>query len=125
MTDTARAFLWMLGAIASFTSMTIAGRGIGLAHDTFEIMLYRSLLGIVIVCGVAWGAGTLHQITRRHLGLHGLRNISHFSGQNLWFFAIQRAPLAEVVALEFTGPIWVVLLSPLILRETLKSRVWD
>ena len=43
----------------------------------------------------------------------------HFSGQNLWFYAITVVPLAQVFALEFTSPLWVMLLSPLILGERL------
>ncbi|SHE46418.1 EamA domain-containing membrane protein RarD [Loktanella atrilutea] len=119
MTSTLRACLWMIGAIVSFTSMAIAGRQVSFALDTFEIMTYRSLLGIVIVCTVAGLSGTWRQINGQQLGLHAIRNIAHFTGQNLWFFAITAIPLAQVFALEFTSPIWVLLLSPLLLGERL------
>lgn len=109
----------MIGAIVSFTSMAIAGRQVSFALDTFEIMTYRSLLGIAIVVTVSYFAGTWHQINPRQLGLHAIRNIAHFTGQNLWFFAITVIPLAQVFALEFTTPIWVLLLSPLLLGERL------
>jgi len=114
-----RAAVWMIGAIVSFTSMAVAGRALAEGFDTFEIMTYRSLLGIVIVLGAGYWAGTLHQITRRSLHLHAIRNISHFTGQNLWFFAITMAPLAQVFALEFTSPLWVTVLAPLFLGERL------
>lgn len=114
-----RAALWMTGAIASFSSMAVAGRELSSDLDTFEIMMYRSFIGIVIVLVVASVAGTLSQINSRNLALHGMRNVAHFAGQNLWFFAITVIPLAQVFALEFTSPIWVVVLSPLILGERL------
>ena len=114
-----RAALWMTGAITSFTTMAVAGRAVSLELDTFEIMLYRSLTGIVIVLAVAAWAGTLHQVGRQRIGLHLIRNICHFTGQNLWFYAIAAIPLAQVFALEFTSPVWVILLSPLLLREKL------
>ncbi|WP_439156406.1 DMT family transporter [Yoonia sp.] len=114
-----KAAFWMIGAIASFTTMAVAGRAVSLELDTFEIMLYRSLTGIVIVAGVAIMAGTWGQVGRRRLGLHFIRNICHFAGQNLWFFAISAIPLAQVFALEFTTPVWVILLSPLLLGERL------
>ena len=41
----------------------------------------------------------------------------HFIGQNFWFYAVTVIPLAQVFALEFTSPIWVILLSPLLLGE--------
>ncbi|WP_392337629.1 DMT family transporter [Loktanella salsilacus] len=119
MTPTLRACLWMIGAIFSFTSMAIAGRQVSFTLDTFEIMTYRSLLGIAIVCSIAYATGTWRQINTQQLGLHAVRNLSHFIGQNLWFFALTMIPLAQVFALEFTTPIWVLLLSPLVLGERL------
>lgn len=109
----------MIGAIVSFTAMAIAGRELAGEHDTFEIMTYRSLIGFVIVIAVAGRAGTLGQIGRRRLGLHTIRNAFHFAGQNLWFYAITAAPLAQVFALEFTTPIWATLMAPFILGERL------
>ena len=85
MNQTAKAALWMTGAITSFTSMAVAGREISYDLDTFEIMMYRSFVGVVIVLAVAGYAGTLNQVTRRHMGTHAIRNIAHFTGQNLWF----------------------------------------
>ncbi len=119
MSTTLQAAVWMIGAITSFTLMAVAGRTVSLELDTFEIMLFRSLTGIVIVVAVAGMAGTLGQISRDRLGLHATRNLCHFAGQNLWFLAITLIPLAQVFALEFTTPIWVILLSPLLLKERL------
>ncbi len=119
MSTTLQAAFWMIGAITSFTLMAIAGRTVSVELDTFEIMLFRSITGIIIVVSVAIYVGTFRQIGRGQLGLHATRNICHFAGQNLWFYAITVIPLAQVFALEFTTPIWVILLSPLLLKERL------
>lgn len=116
---TVRACIWMIGAIVSFTAMAIAGRAVSFELDTFEIMLFRSLIGIVIVVVVASLAGTLREVRAQKLGLHFIRNVSHFAGQNLWFYSITVIPLAQVFALEFTSPLWVMLLAPLVLGEKL------
>lgn len=118
---TLSAAVWMTGAIASFTAMAIAGRAVSFALDTFEIMFYRSLIGILIVGSVALGTGKWREVTGRNLGLHFGRNLAHFAGQNLWFFAITVIPLAQVFALEFTTPIWVILLSPIFLAEPIRK----
>ena len=114
-----RAAAWMTGAVVAFTSMAVAGRELAGQHDTFEIMAYRSVFGLCIVLAIGGLAGTLGQITRRSLHVHAARNISHFTAQNLWFYAITVAPLAQVIALEFTSPLWVTLLAPLVLQEML------
>jgi drug/metabolite transporter (DMT)-like permease len=118
----ALAALWMLGAIAAFTAMAVATRQINGAHDTFEILAYRSVVGFLLVLGGAAVLGQLGRIRADRLGSHALRNIFHFTGQSLWFWAITMIPLAQVFALEFTSPIWVILLSPLVLGERLTQR---
>ena len=112
-----KAAIWMTGAIASFSTMAVAGREVSFALDTFEIMLFRSVVGVIIVVFAAIAFGTLRQINRQQFSLHFARNIMHFIGQNLWFYAVTVIPLAQVFALEFTSPIWVILLSPLLLGE--------
>lgn len=119
MSTNLKAALWMLGAIASFSAMAVAGREVSQWLDTFEIMTYRSLVGIVVLWVILTLTGQWRQVTRRSISTHVVRNAAHFTGQNLWFYAMTSIPLAQVFALEFTSPIWVVLLSPLILGEPL------
>ncbi len=109
----------MLGAVASFSSMAVAGRAVSFELDTFEIMMYRSIVGFVLVLGVARLTGQIGTITTRSPRMHIIRNLCHFTGQNLWFYAITVIPLAQVFALEFTAPLWVLILSPLVLGERL------
>lgn len=120
--DTAHAFraaLWMLGSIASFSLMAVAGRSVSHELDTFEIMLYRSITGFVILLCVAGVTGRLAEVRTQRLPVHAFRNVAHFTGQNLWFFALTAIPLAQVFALEFTSPLWVLILAPLLLGERL------
>ena len=121
MTPTLRAAIWMTGAIASFSAMAIAGRAVSHDLDTFELMLYRSCVGFVIVLTVLLVRGRQGDIRTTNARLHLVRNIAHFAGQNLWFFALTVIPLAQVFALEFTSPLWVAALAPLVLGERLTA----
>jgi drug/metabolite transporter (DMT)-like permease len=121
MTPTVRAALWMIGSIASFSAMAVAGRELFGRYDTFEIMMYRSAFGVVVVLSLAAATGAWRQINTRNLGLQLLRNMAHFTGQNLWFLAVTLIPLAQVFAMEFTSPLWVVVLSIFLLGERLTA----
>ncbi|RVW00033.1 DMT family transporter [Mesobaculum littorinae] len=112
----------MAGAVVSFSSMAVAGREVSFELDTFETMTYRSVIGLAIICTVLVLTGRTGEVRSRYLPMHALRNVFHFTGQNLWFFALTAIPLAQVFALEFTSPIWVVLLAPLFLSERLTRR---
>ncbi|MFN3822798.1 MAG: DMT family transporter [Pseudorhodobacter sp.] len=111
--------LWMIGSVISFSAVAVAGRAVSHVHDTFEIMTWRSLVSLVILLVVIAAMRRRHEIRTERLGRHVLRNITHFAGQNLWFLALTLIPLAQVFALEFTSPIWVVLMAPLFLGEKL------
>jgi drug/metabolite transporter (DMT)-like permease len=111
----------MIGAILSFTLMAVAGRSVLETHDTFEVMAFRSVIGVLIVGGFAIATGRAGAIRTQRLGLHSLRNIAHFTGQNLWFYALTLIPLAQVFAMEFTSPLWVLLLSPFLLAERVRG----
>jgi drug/metabolite transporter (DMT)-like permease len=88
--------------------------------NTFELMLYRSAIGFFAVAAILpWTAGGFAQVRSRHPWLHVRRNLFHYTGQNLWFFAVMLIPLSQLVALEFTNPIWVALLAPFLLGEAM------
>ncbi|MFZ2102287.1 MAG: DMT family transporter [Oricola sp.] len=115
-----KAALWMGGAIVSFAAMAIAGREVQVELDTFELMAYRSVIGFaIVVAALAFSRGGFVQVKTKKPGLHIARNIFHFTGQNLWFYGVMVIPLAQLVALEFTNPLWVALLAPLMLGETM------
>lgn len=111
----------MSGAIASFSVMAVAGREVSFALDTFEIMLFRSIVGVFIVCSIAGLSGSWRQINTDAFSTHLVRNLAHFTGQNLWFYAVTVIPLAQVFALEFTSPIWVIFLGPFLLGERITA----
>ena len=55
--------------MVSFSLMAIAGRELANSLNTFEIMLYRSIIGLVIVVLVGALMGTLSQIKINRRGL--------------------------------------------------------
>jgi drug/metabolite transporter (DMT)-like permease len=99
------ASLWMLLASFAFAAM---GAGVKLASSLFstsEIVLYRGLLGtLMLVPLVRARGGTLRTgFPREHLWRSGVGVASLW----LWFFGIARLPLATAVTLNYMGPIWL------------------
>ena len=111
------AALWMTGAVASFSLMAIGGREVAGELDTFELMLSRSIIGLILVVGFGVIFGRLSEVRTDRFGLHCVRNLFHFTAQNLWFYAVAYISFAQLFAIEFTTPIWIALLAPLLLGE--------
>ncbi|MEP0566283.1 MAG: EamA family transporter, partial [Paracoccaceae bacterium] len=115
---------WMVGAIVAFSSMAVGGRAVASELDSFELMMYRSYIGFVVIVIIGAVFGKFNEIRFDNLALHGLRNMGHFIGQNLWFTALPLITLAQLFALEFTSPIWVVIFAVLFAGEKVtQSRV--
>ncbi len=111
-----RAALWMSGAVVSFMAMAIAGRELSGELTTFQILFFRSLVGLVVILVLLRRFGWA-QVQTGVFGTHLVRNVAHFGGQYGWFYGIAFIPLAEVFAIEFTMPIWTAILAALILGE--------
>ena len=112
------AALWMAGTLATISLLAVAGREAMRSLPTMDVIFYRSWMSLpVVVLIVILTGRSLSSLATQKPGLHAWRNAAHFAGQFTWFWAITQIPLAEVFALEFTTPLWVALLAPLILRE--------
>ena len=60
--DPIKAGIWMMGSVLSFTLMAVAGRQVLHELDTFEVMAYRSLMGVFVVLVIAKVSGTINEI---------------------------------------------------------------
>lgn len=108
--------LWMTGSLASFIGMAVASRELSANLSTFQILAFRSLVGVAIIA--LFARRLLPELRRRaSLGLNLLRNSVHFGAQYCWTLGVALLPLAEVFALEFTMPVWVAIFAMLILGE--------
>jgi len=113
-----RAAFWMSGALFSFMLMAISGRELSAELDTYHILFFRSVIGVFLI-GALIAHKRPHRLKTNHLMRHGLRNIAHYAGQYGWFYGLAYISLAEVIAIEFTTPIWTALFAFFLLGERL------
>jgi drug/metabolite transporter (DMT)-like permease len=117
-----KAAAWMAGWLALMVVMAIAGRGATRELPVFQVMEVRSLIGLVLLAPLVRHAGGLAAMRSAHLGRHVARNVVHYAAQYGWFVALTLIPLAQVVSIEFTMPIWTALLAAAFLGERLTLR---
>ena len=111
---------WMTLAALSFILIAILGRYVLQTLNTFELMLHRSLVGLIIISTIASKSRRWLEIIKpKFLKHHFTRNICHFSAQNLWFLALPLIPLGHLVSLEFTSLLWITIFVPILLKERL------
>ncbi len=104
-----KAAFWMGCSIACLLLMTWAGRETTRELNVFQVMEMRSLLGLVMLYPLVRLAGGFKAMATKRPLQHIGRNIAHYSGQFMWLAALSMIPLAQVVAIEFTAPIWTAI----------------
>ena len=115
--STPKAALWMAGWLVQLLAIAIAGREALRALSVFQVMEVRSVLGFVLLLPLIHRAGGFAQLRTRRPFQHIVRNPVHYAAQLGWFLALTLIPLGEVVAIEFTTPIWAAIMAAAFLGE--------
>ena len=120
------ALLIRLGAIGALSTMSAliklaSQRGIHL----LEIMFWRQALTIPIVLAWVLPTGGIATLATRRPRTHFLRGLYGTIGMVLNFGAVILLPLAEATTINFTVPIWAVLLSIVLLKEQVGLWRWS
>ncbi len=117
-----RAALWMTGWLTLMLSMAVFGREVTRELNTFQVMELRALIGLVLIYPLVHAAGGFRAMKTSHPMRHIARNTVHYGAQYSWFVALNLITLAQVVAIEFTMPIWTAVLAVLFLGE--RMNLW-
>lgn len=115
---------WMAGWLTLMVVIAVAGREATRELSVFQIMLMRSVLGMALLWPLVHAAGGLSAMRTPRLPQHAARNVVHYAAQYGWFVALTLIPLAQLVSIEFTMPIWSAVLAVLFLGERMNARKW-
>jgi drug/metabolite transporter (DMT)-like permease len=101
--------------------VTVAGREALRELNVFQVMELRTLIGFVLLYPlIRRNGGFAAMKTSRPVQFIG-RNLIHYGAQLGWFFALTLIPIGQVVAIEFTMPIWTAILAAGFLGERITS----
>ena len=108
----------MAVAACCFTTMGVAARELHLSGmNTPNIMVWRSLIGLILASIIILMSGRLSQFHTSQKKGHLVRNCVHFVGQFAWFYALGLLPLVLVTSLNATVPLWGAILAIVYLKE--------
>ena len=119
---TLQAALWMVAWLAFMLVMPVAGREAARELKLVQILELRSLIGLLLIYPLIYRSGGFRAMRTSRLRLHISRNLIHYLAQYGWFLAITLIPLAQVISIEFTMPLWTAILAVAFLGE--RMTVW-
>jgi drug/metabolite transporter (DMT)-like permease len=118
--DVVKAIGWMVVSVLTFALTAWSGRESGKFMSAMHMVFYRNFLSLIILLiAFRWLGVSFDQLKTKQPWLQFGRALVHFCGQWCWMAALLLIPLVELIAFEFTFPLWVALLAPLILGEKL------
>ncbi len=120
----AHAAAWMAGWLTLMVVIAVAGREAARELSVIQIMMLRSTLGLAMFWPLVRAAGGLAAVRTERLSQHTLRNAIHYAAQYGWFVALTLIPLAQVVSIEFTMPLWLAALAVVFLGERMSWLKW-
>ena len=117
-----KAASWMAGWLTLMLIMLVAGREATRELSVFQVMEMRSVIGLFLLYPLIHRNGGFASMKTGRPLQHIGRNVVHYAAQYGWFLALTMIPLAQVVSIEFTMPVWTALLAMSFLGE--KLNVW-
>ena len=111
--------LWMLIATFFFALM---GTFVKLGGENFtptELVFYRSSISLVFIIGIMSWKNISY--SSNYIRLHLSRSVIGFISLLFFFYAINHLPLNTAISLNYTSPLFLGLLMPLILRRKVKK----
>jgi drug/metabolite transporter (DMT)-like permease len=104
-----RPALWMLWGALAFAAMGAMTHALGARCDWMQIALVRALFMGVAITAVAWVTRVRLVVWRPRV--LWVRSLAGTSSLFCSFYALTRLPVAEVLTLTNTYPIWIIVMS--------------
>ncbi len=120
---TTRGLLWAAASSLLFGCLNAALRALTLDIDAFEVQFLRYLFGLLVLLPVLAWRGFANYWPRR-VGAQFNRGAVHTLGLCLWFTALPEIPLANMTALGFTAPIFIMIGAHWFFREPMRWERW-
>ncbi|MCW5660786.1 MAG: DMT family transporter [Burkholderiaceae bacterium] len=120
---TTRAMLWAAGAGSLFSLLNALMRELSLHVDPFQAQFLRYLCGLLVLLPIVLHRG-FAAYRPHNVGGQFLRGGAHTLGLALWFIALPRIPLADMTAIGFTTPIFIMIGARLAFGEPMRWERW-
>ncbi|MFC4169949.1 DMT family transporter [Teichococcus aestuarii] len=123
LSPTLRGMVWMGLSGLLFSLLNAIMSGMTREMHSFQAQFLRYAFGFAVMLPLLWREGPRAYAPN---GLSGQlwRGVVHTAGLLLWFLALPHIPLADVTALGFTGPIFIMVGAVLFLGEKVVAARW-
>ena len=118
-----RGMVWMVLGGILFSLLNALSRELTLQLDVYQSQFLRYVFGLLVILPWVWRGGWR---AYRPVNMAGQfwRGGVHTVGLVLWFTALPHIPLADMTAIGFTGPIFIMIGAAWFLGEPMRQDRW-
>jgi drug/metabolite transporter (DMT)-like permease len=120
---TVRGLIWSAASGVVFSQLNALMRVLALELHPFQAQFLRYLFGMLVMLPLIVRSGPRSYLPQR-IGPQFTRGAVHTLGLCLWFTALPRIPLADMTAIGFTAPIFIMLGAWFFFREPMRWERW-
>ena len=120
---TVRGLLWSAASGLLFSLLNALLRGLSQQLDPMQAQFLRYLFGLLVLLPLVWHGG-LAAYWPKNMAGQFTRGAVHTVGLVLWFLALPHLPLADLTAIGFTTPLFILIGAAFFLREPMHWERW-
>lgn len=109
--------------VSVFTIQDVIVKTLSSVYPVHQIVVLRSLVAFPILLWATYAEQRGHIKMHRGL-LHAARGFILYISYTCYYLGLARLPMADVIALTFTVPLFVTMLGVLVLGERVRTRRW-
>ena len=118
-----KGMIWMAAGGFLFSILNTIVRAIAMQMDPFEVQFLRYLFGLLVMLPWVFKSGPRNYWPTDVKGQFWRGGV-HTMGMVLWFIALPKIPLADMTAISFTGPIFIMIGASWFLGEPMRRDRW-
>lgn len=115
--------IWMATGGVMFSLLNTIARHFAMQMDPFEAQFLRYFCGLVVMLPLLWHQGFGAYVPNDLKGQFWRGGV-HTIGLMFWFTALPQIPLADMTAIGFTGPIFIMIGAAWFLGEPMRKDRW-
>ena len=120
---TVRGMVWMVLGGVMFSLLNTIARELTLHLDVYQSQFLRYLFGLLVMLPLVYSNGWRAYVPVNMVGQFWRGGV-HTLGLILWFTALPKIPLADMTAIGFTGPIFIMIGAAWFLGEPMRKDRW-
>jgi len=123
LSPTVQGLLWTTAAGVIFSFLNALMRALGQQVDPFQSQFLRYVFGLLVLLPLVWHHGVAAYRPKTMRGQF-IRGGLHTAGLYLWFVSLPKIPLADMTAIGFTTPLFIMLGAWLFFKEHMRWERW-